>query len=474
MAYKKIARKSKKVLRLNSFFKGVDSEHDDMVASINSAKECYNFDSSTGALTPLIGYEEVEVKPFSGFWTIGYNSSYNDMYKRKMHSAIFVDYEGRLMSYDFDEFGNAGELIEAEESGYRFTSKPQMLEYKKDGVDAMLFSSPTDGLVTWLGSNSAPTKVESAPLITSMALHGERLFVTIADRMDRVWFSDVLDPTNWNVSLQEAGYIGFKDERGECEKVVAFGGYVYVFRAYGISRITAYGDQSEFEVEHVFTSGSRIYPTSITLCANRIVFASDDGIFVFNGSSVSKILGNVSPLLKFNENTVTAFYKGKLYLATYMPVQNRIGCEMIGYKNNVMLVYDFYADKYVLYRGIDVREITPIYGVDKLYMIVGNNLRVCVMNSSNAFDGEVLERKWRTPESDFGTCEKKLFKALSVYTDYDITIKVHGDEESVERKVVGKQGRSLVPINLNSYTFSIEFISTDYNCRIASPTIIFY
>jgi hypothetical protein len=96
------------------------------------------------------------------------------------------------------------------------------------------------------------------------------------------------------------------------------------------------------------------------------------------------------------------------------------------------------------------------------------------MNSSNAFDGEVLERKWRTPESDFGTCEKKLFKALSVYTDYDITIKVHGDEESVERKVTGKQGRSLVPINLNYYTFSIEFISTDYNCRIASPTIIFY
>ena len=68
---------------------------------------------------------------------------------------------------------------------------------------------------------------------------------------------------------------------------------------------------------------------------------------------------------------------------------------------------------------------------------------------------------------------EEILRSLN-YTDYDITIKVHGDEESVERKVTGKQGRSLVPINLNSYTFSIEFISTDYNCRIASPTIIFY
>ncbi|MBE5732948.1 MAG: hypothetical protein E7353_07965 [Clostridiales bacterium] len=474
MNYKKIIQKPRKTVRLNSFFKGVDSINDDMVANLNSAKECYNFDSSTGALTPLTGFAEVFLKPFTGYWLVAQNSGYSMIDGRKFYSAVFVDDKGKLMTYDFDENGNAGDLYEVGDDAFHFTSKPQMIEYKEKGEDAMLFSSPTDGLVTWRGGAEPPEQIKNAPLITSMAKHSERLFVTVAGRTDKVWFSDVLDPTNWNVSLQDAGYIGFSDERGECEKVLAFGGYVYVFRAYGISRITAYGDQAEFVVEHVFSSGSRICPSSVTLCANRVIFASDDGLFSFNGSSVTKIMPLLSPLLKFGKNTTTAFYKGKFYLATEMLTEGKIGCENGQYKNNVMIVYDLYTDKYYLYRGIDVRGIFPLLGVGKVYIVVGNTLKLCEMNYSNVFDGEILERKWRSPVSDFGNSEKKTLKELSVCTDYDITVRVYSDDEVIERKVAGKSGRSVVPINLTSYTFCIEFVSNDYSCRIASPTLIYY
>lgn len=474
MAYKKIIRKPKKTIRLNSFFKGIDSINDDMVASVNSAKECYNFDTSTGALTPLSGFSEQTIKAFTGFWLVAENSGYVSSYGEKFSTVVFVDYNGRLMSYDVDEYGTVGDLFEAPEGSFCFTSKPQMIEYKRDGTNVMLFCSATDGLVSWAGGTSEPKQIDSAPPITSMAKHSERLFVTVADKKDKVWFSDVLDPTNWTVSLDEAGYIGFTDERGDCEKLLSFGGYVYVFRSYGISRITAYGDQTEFVVEHVFSSGSKIYPSTITLCANRIIFASDDGIFSFNGSSVTRILPHLSPLLKFGDFTASAYYKGKFYLATKMYLPTKIGCETTTHVNNVMLAYDFYNDKYNVYRGVDIRGIYPIRSIDKLYFIIGNGLRVSVSNNSNTFNGELLERKWKSPESDFGSSDKKLFKELSVCTDYDITVKVYGDEGSVERYVKGKQGRTLVPINLNSHTFSVEFISNDYNCRIASPTITYY
>ena len=139
-----------------------------------------------------------------------------------------------------------------------------------------------------------------------------------------------------------------------------------------------------------------------------------------------------------------------------------------------MLVYDVYLDKYVLYRGIDVRGITPLFGADKVYLIMGESKELCYMCEDLAYLGQKIPRKWKSPESDFGTSEKKTLKEILLYTDYDITVKVVGDSQTKEVKVKGKQGQSRVPINISSHLFSIEFISNDYGCRIASPSIIFY
>lgn len=474
MGYKKIVRRPLKNLRLNALFRGEDNVKDDMVASINSAKECYNFDLSTGALTPLKGYREVELKPFTRFWSISHFHSYSGISGDRVHTAVFVDSTGQLMSCNLDEYGNPMDLYDVPDDSYKFTSKPQMLSYGVGADGIILFCSPTDGLVSWKGGTSSPQRVENAPPITSMAMHNERLFATVEGKRDRVWFSDDCNPTNWTVSLDGAGYIDFSDERGDCEKVIAFGGYVYVFREYGISRITAYGEQSEFEVEHVFSSGSRICPSSVTLCANRIVFACDDGLFSFNGSSVTRIVPLLTGAFKFDGDTVSAFYKGKVYIAAKLLTQRTVGCEKGEYVNNIMIVYDMYTDKYNMYRGVDVRDITPVYGVNRVYLVVGSEGKVCVMSEANDFDGVILERKWRSPESDLGSSEKKMLKAISMFTEYDITVKVYTDNGVIEKNVRGKHGRSTVPINVSSHAFSIELVSTDYNCRIASPTLIYY
>lgn len=474
MSYKKIAKKSKKTIRLSSFLRGIDSVSDDLVASISTAKECFNFDVNSGALTALNGFSYLGVKEFDGFWAVFQNSGYRKTTGKKVYSAIMVDETGLLMGHDFDEYGRAGQLYETSQDGFRFTSVPQMIEYKKDGVDAMLFSSPTDGLVVWEGKGTEPRKIENTPLITSMALHSERLFVTVKGRTDRVWFSSVLEPTEWDVSLDGAGYIGFSDSRGECEKIVAYGGYVYVFRSYGISRIRADGEQSEFVVEHVYTSGSKIIPSTISLCSNRIVFASDDGLFSFNGSSVVQILPKVTPILLFDKNSVSAFYRGKYYVACNIDDARYVGCEKESFVNSCMLVYDVYTDKYVLYRGIDVRYIAPLFGAGRIYLIMGQLNELCCTSDTLRYLGEKPLRKWKSPDSDFGIADKKMLKEILLYTDYDITIKVVGDGVEKQVQVKGKIGQSRVPINMTACIFSIEFTSSENDCRIASPSIIFY
>ena len=108
-------------------------------------------------------------------------------------------------------------------------------------------------MVVWDGV-SDPYEVLDAPKISSMALHYERLFATVDGEKNSVWFSDDLDPTNWSMSLDEAGFIELIDERGALLKVVSFLDYIYIFREYGISRLTAYGDQTSFSVSNLFVS----------------------------------------------------------------------------------------------------------------------------------------------------------------------------------------------------------------------------
>jgi hypothetical protein len=44
----------------------------------------------------------------------------------------------------------------------------------------------------------AAYKIDNAPAFTGITMHFERMFATGGDENNTVWFSDDLDPTNWN------------------------------------------------------------------------------------------------------------------------------------------------------------------------------------------------------------------------------------------------------------------------------------
>ena len=116
-----------------------------------------------------------------------------------------------------------------------------------------------------------------------MCVHGERLFLTDSSNHNSLWFSDDFDPTNWNVSLSEAGFIDMIGEKGRLLKVISFGGYIYVFRSYGITRVTAYGNQKSFSVADLFVSSGKIRGESITVCGDCVLFFASDGYTVSTG-----------------------------------------------------------------------------------------------------------------------------------------------------------------------------------------------
>ena len=129
-------------------------------------------------------------------------------------------------------------------------------------------------------------------------------------------------------------------------RVVSFNDYVYVFRDFGVARVSAYGDQTNFSVSQLFISSAKIYGNSVCVCGDRIMFLSRDGIMSFDGYTTQKLnLGIESLLINVtNENCSSLYYNGKYYLALKLNFDDgeQIGCESYneGYINNAIIEVD--------------------------------------------------------------------------------------------------------------------------------------
>ena len=176
----------------------------------------------------------------------------------------------------------------------------------------LLLCSPAAGMKVWDGS--AVRTAENAPQILSACVHYERLFVTVAGERNAVWFSDDLDVTNWDVSLEGAGFIEMADDGGAILKAISFAGRVYLFRRYSIARLTAYADQTEFDLVTLYASSGRILEDTVCVCGDRVMFAAQNGLFVFDGVSTARVLERLDGLLDYGYAAARGCYWNGIYI----------------------------------------------------------------------------------------------------------------------------------------------------------------
>lgn len=139
--------------------------------------------------------------------------------------------------------------------------------------------------------------------MTSMCVHAERIFATVSGEQNKVWFSADFNPENWKVSGDGAGYIDFDDEGGKVIKVVKFLNYVYIFRDFGVERLTAFGAQTDFSVSKIYTASARIYPDTIVPLGDSIVFLTEEGLKCLDGYNVQNIFADLSDFCRRTKET---------------------------------------------------------------------------------------------------------------------------------------------------------------------------
>lgn len=342
----------------------------------------------------------------------------------------------------------------------RILGNVSAVNYNYNGEDMLLLSS--DRYCLYFITDSTAYACTNAPKFSSITVHNERVYGSVNGVNNQVWFSDDFNPSNWNVSANEAGFINFADECGEVLKVVSFLNYLYIFREFGIYRLTAYGDQSEFVLKKVFTDTERIVKDSIELCGDKIVFYAGDGLYAFDGYEVSRMATEI-PSVKYTQSMSCAYLGDCYYMACNIWEAQKT--------NNAVIRYSFKDKSVSVLYGYDVKQLRPVRvhnGSQVLCLFNGDNNRIIgMMSKSGKVLGTPTPKKYFSPESAFSSTALKTVRSVSVRTDTPITVTVKLDGKRYDYDIGGSNLLQTVPVEHSGRVLGFEISSTSANVRVA-------
>ena len=355
-----------------------------------------------------------------------------------------------------------------------FESAPIIMNFKKDDTDAIILASD-EAMKIWQTGYS-PYTISNVPIITSMCMNDSVLFCTIKEPAHKIWYATDLDPENVGNISNNSGYISLEDNLGDAKKVVTFNEDVYVFRDYGISKISHYHGSNA--ASQVYISNSKIYTNTVSVCGNNILFMTKDGLYSFNGVKVSKTSVSLLNTLNVANNGAVASSLGeKYYLALHMDFEDNkeILCES-GCVNNVIIIIDTCDFSYEIIRGVDVKSLLPVKTNVFEKMLVTFNSgpveKIGEIVENSVFMNEGLPKFWSCGRvvNDLTT---KLFTKLSVIADAGVKFSLKHDGKTTSF--------STYQSGLNEFMFKIcckdlqmEISSSGESAVVENVTLDYY
>ena len=449
MIYKKSLlnfKKASKRIVLTDFSGGVDSFSNDSVLPLKFAKRSFNFKFSSGALEDGAGLCPLEdvlknancLVPAAAVRCYFFKKYDYENAKTDDRLMVYAA-DGAMYELKLNDVSPQFNLIDS----LSFASPPNAVNYKYNDEDCIIFSAAGEGLKIYFGYGY-PLEAANAPEITSMCIHYERLFAT-GENKTTLWFSDDFDPANWYISLDEAGFIDMPDERGALIKAVSFLDYLYVFRAHGISRVSAYGDQSEFSVTSLFVSSGKILPQSIAVCGDRILFLAQDGLFRFDGINTRRILEGYGEIFTNAKTARAEFLNGTYYLLADI--------EDGGKAERVLLTYEI-AKNSAHISKLPIDDMTKIAADDLSTTVFISGGKLCALSDKAAVLNKPLKKIWQSPFTDFNENRQKIIRQISLWLFGEAQITI--DNKS-EKRTVNLNGRGDIvsfKTNLRGSVFS--------------------
>lgn len=455
---------------VRDFSGGVESVTDEQILPLAYAAESENFAVKSGVLCDAGGVKAAS-SDIAELPPVASAGKAQKLYYFKTYNQTSGVYQNRLLAYLNDGYvyqsvcGAGAQFEKIEELD--FAGAPSAVRYTYNGKNVIIFCYG-DSMKIFDGQNVEV--VQNAPSVTSMCMHGERLFATEGGEKTTLWYSDDFDPANWDVSLSEAGFIDLRDERGSLLKAVEADGYVYVFRNYGITRVSAYGDQTEFATDGLSSSSGRIYGDSITVCGEKIVYLAEDGFYCFGGSYPYRILTKLDGLLCGVDNSGAkgVFYNGELFVLLKLKLKSGV--------TPCVLRYDFSGKSVSFISGAGVTDLEVLNGENdyKLLFLCENSLKIGELSNVSERFGTAIQKSWVSGASDLSKPEvQKTLRGISLYASKPVSLVISSERGTKTLNFSGNNSDEYLKTALSGKAFTFCVKSSVGDCRAGRLKIDF-
>ena len=437
--------------RIKVGFEGLVNSVDESIAGLEYAANCKNFAFEKGVISGKIGID-----------TAGGHFNNNVYYDTHAYPTFAADKRIKKTFYFRRKNPDTGALddrivcvlsdgtvwntkVFALDTWHQFENFT--IDYDSDAVnynykseDVLLVAAEQLGM--FIIRADRVSYLDKAPKFTSIAVHNERVFGTLNEKKNQVWFSDDFDPNNWTISSTEAGYIDFSDDLGNAIKVVSFLNFLFVFRDYGIMRLTAYGDQNDFMMKKVFTDTGRIYKNSIVSCGDKIMFCAEDGVYAFDGYEAVKV-GKEFPKISDKKTVCAGYLENKYYLACKLGQPGDL-------TNDSVIRFDTETKDISVLTDVKVAGFCCLKSAKDAtllcYFSDDNKNKLGMMSESGKVFETVTTKTYESPENTLGSPYYKTIRGASVFTKYPITLKVILDGKEYKFNIAAKDTQQYIPI----------------------------
>lgn len=458
-----------------------DPNFDDEMLVEKKVNPCmiYNFDSKSGALKCGKGFRRFTLPTKNEIDSEVYTPTVDDLnlevidalYSTRYFHPEAKRHLARLFFYGNDKniysipllvgfsLGNIENYIQLV-----FNTKPVGINCRVDGEDSIFFSSPDEtDTPLLLKADGYVYPMPAVPAITSACECDGLMFCTVVGESRHVWYTSTLDLTKIGNETGDTGTINFCDNRGYCNKVVTFKSNVYIFRDYGITKLNVYG-KSDITYAHVYKSTSMIIPDTVVEVGDRLMFLQKDGLYAYNGISVSKIDIPVDKVIldKNNLHAVADALQNKYYLAFRCDFDDgkHINVENIeGYKNNCLLIYDTEKENFELIRGVDIGSMFALKHNCIEKMLFTFNTKYTAIIGELTDDGMCIDTRldsfYATADISLDKIDRKVIRRVEVLADKGVTVRLVTDNGSVSYNTT-KDGYNAFNTAIKCRTLRVE------------------
>lgn len=473
-------RPSKRRFLLSSF-KGFDEKASPNTLPCDYCDEVYNFGFEKGELTTGFGYERLLLPDVSGNIATGIDPIPEGYEDGVLLSFTLSDENGIYYCLGLsskDKLGYVfvipgGKQWSEDISDRQFTSA---VNYVHNGKYIAMLAGGGSGI--YVMSEDKFEFVADALRVTDLCTHYERVYAVVDGVRPSVWFSDAFDPYNWNVSLEEGGYIETDGLAGNVLRVVSFNDNLYIFCEFGIYRLTAYSDQTEFSLKRVYSDTGMICKDSVSVCGSSVFFVSSSGIFSFDGYDVTRLTDRFDDVVKKAKKVKAVYFEDKYYVLMAQKFDDGRGDYVAdGSEYNVLAIADLKNGVTEIYRGTRITDMlalkTPY--VNKLVLKIKNGSYVCGAERDISFDGAIPLRYWRVNGIDFGdNSEIKTIVNVDSNADDPFILGIVADGRV--REIACKKGSNVVPVGIAGRRFDFYIAVSGNTVRIGpiGVTVEFY